>query len=179
MSDYRVTVKVRNARILQAIEKEGHESVAEFCRVWALRADHINALICMREAPVGEDGRLKVKARTLCDVLCLLPEDLWTETQLYQKHPRCTSYVDVSEDALEQTIRQIDAERTIKFLEQGLTPSQLTAIGRIGKEQSLKQSGETLGVSQERARQIEAKAIRKMRGVARKTDLIDQFAGEY
>lgn len=171
MSDYRVTVKVRNANILNAIEAEGFKSVSAFCRFWELPIVTINALITFRHKPMNDNGILSGNAQKLCAALCVLPEDLWTDEQLYMKLPRCTSHVDISEDELETTIRQLDAKRVIKMISNRISKREKDVVNARSREETFNKIGEVCGVSRERIRQIEMNAHRKMRRAAYKLNL--------
>jgi len=173
MSDYRVTVRVKNAHILNAIEEEGHESVAAFCRAWGLPVQMVSGFITFRVPPVGNNGVLKKPAALLCSILMKKPEELWTDEQLYLKLPKCTAEVDVREDELEATIRRLDAKTVVKKL-MGKSTKQAELVNvsprrkqilveRFSNEKTLKETADILNVCPERIRQLERDALRKIR----------------
>ena len=82
MSDYRVTVKVRNNRILKAMKEIGAEPGQKWCEANGLVYTQINNLINMTESPLLKTGALSTSAERLCDVLGKLAEELWTNDQI-------------------------------------------------------------------------------------------------
>ena len=183
MSDYRLKVSVRNANILRAIEADGCSSVAGFCKKWGIYSHYIpiSGLISMRSPPMTKGGVLTKTATILCETLCVLPEDLWTEDQLYLWLPKNTSTIDVSEDDLQRTIAALDARKIVKQLSNHgsshsplrLTPREKLAIERLhdDAETTLEEAGRELGVTREQARKIGEKGMRKMAGAyARQLD---------
>ena len=159
MSDYRVKVSVRNARILRAIKADGFRSVAAFCRFWGLNVHPVGAIIAMRTSPIGKEGRLSAEAQRLVDALCALPEDLWTDEQLWAKAKPVT--VDVSSEQARHMLEdQNEAARLLGVLK----PRERRVIeSRFSAERTLEQVGKELGVTRERIREIEQGALRKMR----------------
>ena len=83
MKDYRVTVKVRNNRILKAIEAVGGTPGQKWCEANGLTYATVNDYINMARGPLLPSSTLKESAQRLCDVLNKLPEDLWSNEQLY------------------------------------------------------------------------------------------------
>ena len=82
--DYRLTVKVRNNRILKAIEAVGGTPGGKWCAANGLNYVSVNELINLTSSPLNKvDGTLTLNASLLCDVLGKLPEDLWSNEQLY------------------------------------------------------------------------------------------------
>lgn len=181
MTDYRIKVTVRNARILRAIKDGGHDSVMSFARSAGVNYGRLIDLIAMRVTPVNEkSGRLKLIAQEICDALCMLPEDLWTDDQLFVKLQRSTYEVDVSEDRLVEAISSIDAKKALGILSESirpLTPRETKVLHmRFGigmnVECTLDEVAMQFGVDKERIRQIEAKALHKLRHPVRTDKLL-------
>ena len=169
MSDYNLKVTVRNGRILKAIEEGGYKSQSECARAMGVHPGSLNNIVAMRVAPIAKHtGRLIDIAQQLCDHLCKLPEDLWTEEQLFANLPRNTYTVDVSsEDAARL---QGDAPALLRRIVSStcLTQQQQTVIAdrflaNDGEGLTLDETGANHNVTRERIRQIEAKALRKLR----------------
>ena len=83
MKEYRVELKVKNNLLLTAIENAGFKSIAEFSRDIGVHMQSIHRLITLKEAPLKQDGTFTATAQKLLDYFCALPEDLWSEEQLW------------------------------------------------------------------------------------------------
>tara|TARA_R110000765_G_scaffold321145_1_gene413206 strand:- start:96 stop:641 length:546 start_codon:yes stop_codon:yes gene_type:complete len=166
MSDYRVKITVRNARILRAIEDAGFESQAACARAIGCSLTALNSLVAMRTPAVNKNGRLSTLAQLLVDELCLLPEDLWTQDQLFMDLERNTSETEVNETEV-QAIRDESAKLARKMLE-GLPSNDRRVLeGRFLKDETLDEISSTAGrdggkVMRERVRQIESRALRRL-----------------
>jgi len=176
--DYRVTIKVRNNRILQAIEEAGGTPGGKWCADQGLCYEVVNRLINMTDIPIKSDGTLTKTASRLCEVLGKLPDDLWSAEQLYPLEKNFASlemdYEQVvamlpAEDRYclddHSRIEQEQTKEIVMDALRGLHPLQREVI-RMRYECDLSQTecGELLGVSKDRIRQIEEKAMRKLRG---------------
>ena len=83
MNDYRVTVKVRNNRLLKAIEDAGGKTGQKWCETQRLSYASVNDLVNMVISPLTKEGKLTATAARLCEVLDKLPEELWSNEQIY------------------------------------------------------------------------------------------------
>jgi len=81
MSDYAISVQVRNGRIRRRIAECGFGSVGELCRKSGLHPERIGALLNLKLPPLLEDGRWRRSAAALAEVLGCTCEDLFSETQ--------------------------------------------------------------------------------------------------
>ena len=93
MSDYAISVKVRNGRIKRKIAECGFSSVNDLCRKSGLHPGWIGALLNLKLPPLTGDGRWRRSAAALADVLGCTCEDLFSETQrtlaLRDNHGEC------------------------------------------------------------------------------------------
>jgi RNA polymerase sigma factor (sigma-70 family) len=169
--DFNIKVTVRNGRLLSAI-RENYDSVAAFARALGRNGQTVNNLVTMREKPFKTKGWTDLAL----DVAAFLrkdPEELWPEYMKEVQLPRSTAELSAdlnevqaiqSSNSPEKQIAQLDA---VKILAEGLTPRELQAIKyRFVDQLTLDETGGKLGVSRERMRQIECKALRKMKARA-------------
>lgn len=186
MNDYRVNIKVRNNRILEAIERSGAESGGKWCAEKGLPYSAVNNLINMTASPILKAGHLTSTARNLCDALDKLPEDLWSDEQIRPLEKNFTS-LEMSHEQImtlmppEDTTyltnfeHAIDSKKLVTvmaYATEGLTPQEQEVLKRrFFDDMTLEEVGHRLGVNKERVRQIEAKALRKMRHPSRSDEL--------
>lgn len=138
MKDYRITVKVRNNRILKAIEAVGGTPGNKWCEANGLGYGLVNDLINLTASPIGEYGDLRPTAARLCEVLGVLPDF----SAIDQRETR--ALLDKAKARLTEREREVIALRYEKDL-------------------SLQECAKILKYTVERIRQIESKALRKLR----------------
>ena len=187
MKDYRVTVKVRNNRILKAIEAAGGEPGAKWCEEKGLSYQNVNALINMKKSPLAADGSLSAAALMLCDVLNVIPDDLWSNDQIYplernfseleMNKEEITALIESSNGVCVLDTSKFEQEQARKLLDGVIKklPPQIRKIieFRFYQDMSLDDCAKALGVTRERARQIEAKALRMLRHPTKIGGIID------
>lgn len=174
MKDYRVTVKVRNNRILNAIENIGGRPGSIWCEQAGLNYSHLNAYINMLTSPIEKGGGLKESALLLCDVLGVMPDDLWSEEQLY---PLEKNFSELEMD-FEQVAalmggeprlleEQADDDRVGRLIDDALKSltqrEKKVVIMRFRDDVTQKDTGAALGITSSRVQQIEKRALRKLR----------------
>lgn len=180
MNEYQIKVTVRNNLILKAIEQAGFKTVADCERAAEVHQGKFNALIAMRERPITTDGEFSFNAKRLMEILGAAPCELWTDEQLYLKLDRNTSKKEVSREDIHHFIEHQTSmfvlpdpehqivqneihdliDRTLKTLTK--REEQVLKL-RFEDDQTLEQVAQVFGVTRERIRQVEAKALRKMR----------------
>lgn len=187
MKDYRLTIKVRNNRILKAIEEAGGTPGKKWCDSVGLTYGCVNDLINMTSGPLGPNGEIRDVALKLCDVLGKLPQDLWSNEQLYpleknfsemnMDHEQVMAMLPQEDRSYVLDSSGLEQRQTRKLLDQALETltAKQRAVLRMKYEddRSLDEIGEVLSVSRERVRQIEASAIRKLKSPERVGLLVD------
>ena len=190
MTDYRVQIKVRNARLLRAIEKAGHQPGQIFAReVGISYTGHLLPYLNLKRTPFDENGDLRPCAEMLCVFLNRLPDELWSEEQRY---PLVTNAAEIELSAASvhellaspsdcadplSLLEKKQAAQAVDALLDTLTPREAEVLrlrhGIDGEPMNLEEMAKAKGCSRERIRQIEAKALRKLRAPARQTVLMD------
>jgi RNA polymerase sigma factor (sigma-70 family) len=181
--EYRIKVSVRNNLILNAIEDFGYTKISKFCEEHGLNTVSVRLLIQFRKRPIEPDGEFCTVAKDLMEVLGAAPTDLWTAEQLELCLTKNFSEKAIGQRALDKLLGMDNGELIaiapdeefskreskvvlIKALET-LTPrEQYVLVARFGlgcEEQTLEEISEDIDVTRERVRQIEAKALRKLR----------------
>lgn len=174
--DYRVRVTVKNNRILKAIERAGFTSIPAFCKLHGISYVGVMELIGLKTSPLKRDFSLKAVAIALCDALASTPDDLWSQDQIrpleknFSELEMSSSDVDrmLEGGGLEQNFHESFLKNDVLSALASLSDKEKLVIQmRYGfgeyDESSLEEVGNKLGVSKERVRQIEAKALRRFR----------------
>ena len=185
--DYRVTVKVRNNRILRAIESAGGATGGKWCEANGLQYSTVNDLINLRVSPRAADGSLSATAEKLCDILGKLPEELWSNDQLYpleknfseleMSHEQVVAMLPNEQQFYLMDTSEMERKQTKKLMDKALET--LTAREakilrmRFEDDLTLEAIGKQLGVTGQRVREIEARALRKMRHPTRVGMFVD------
>jgi hypothetical protein len=169
--DFNIKVSVRNGRLLRAI-REKYDSVSDLSRQLVRGNSQLGALVRMKLKPFNHNGWTDL-ALDVAAMVGKEPEELWPEHLRELQLLKSSSEMEVSLDSVKKIVQDGSTEKTlsqfsvISDLSKGLTPRQIRCISlRFVLHQNLEQTGKALGVSKERARHIEAKALRKMRGNA-------------
>ena len=169
--DFNLKITVRNGRLLREI-RDKYESSADMARKGNLQATQVSALVTMRDRPINKSGQWRDIALDVAGMLSCDPEDLWPEHMKEIKLKRATAEMSVSLDTVTQisqygSIADFERDEIVGSLMDGLMPREIKVIGMLYHSgETLKATGTEIGVSTERVRQIEARAIRKMQGNA-------------
>lgn len=192
--DYRVRFTVRNNRMLTAIEAAGYKTQAAFARAIGLDAGMLNDLVAMRKAPIGLSGEFTAEAKAVMEALGACPRDLWSDNQLTTTIRKNSGGFEIDHlqvqallesqaaamalpDPCEALEEKELADRVNEQLET-LTQRERSVIRQrfgIGcnSESTYEEVGQRFGVTRERIRQIEHKALRKLRHPARRGPLVE------
>lgn len=188
MSDYEITIRARNARILRLIRAQGFETVAEFCRAKNLGYQAIANLVSGLKPAINQNTWTR-PAKDLADALDTAPETLFTARQAAGRIKAVTREVSESElVALTEAPRaaaliEYDPERKVADDERNaalqaaiaeLTPREQAIIkarfGLDGPPRILDDIAKEFESSRDRIRQVEQKALRKLRARAGEHD---------
>jgi RNA polymerase sigma factor (sigma-70 family) len=187
MSDYRVSIKVRNNRILKAIEESGGTIGQKWCEENGLSYASINLFVNMTLGPLDNELNLRAQAAKLCEVLGKIPDELWNKEQLIPLEKNF-SELELNHSQVSALLENTEGSYTPCFIDYQQSKAQLSidkALSTITKreenlirlrfqdEKTLDECATIFGVSKERIRQIEAHVLRKLRMPDRAAPLKD------
>ena len=133
MTDYRLQLKVRNARLLRAIEARGQQPGPKFATLVGISySRHLLPYLNLTRAPFDAEGNLRPCAEKLCVYFNRLPSELWSTEQCLP-------------------------------LTQNTGEVELLRYGIDGPSHTLRDTAKTLKLSAERVRQLEARALSQLR----------------
>ena len=191
MKDYLLQIKIKNAPMMELMRLQGYENAAELSRASGIQQTIIGQYLNLKTAPWSSARNdWKISIVKLADCLkvpieslfpaqhlekCLPKNSIEAEIDLKELEQLCQGRLEPSiEDRLleESQINTLDAALdTLTVREQKI----LKMRHGIGYPESstLHEIADAFSVTTERIRQIEAKALRKLRNPLRSRDLID------
>ena len=169
--DFNIKISVRNGRLLKAIRAH-YDSVADLARKLPRNGSSLNGLVTMKVKPFNQNGWTDL-ALDVAAMVGKEPEDLWPDHLRELKLIKSTSEMEVDLESVKQLIQDGTSEKSLsqisaisKFSE-ALTKRERQCMAmRWALGHTLDETARVFGVTRERTRQIEAKAIRKMKGAA-------------
>jgi RNA polymerase sigma factor (sigma-70 family) len=186
MNDYRLEVKVRNANILRLMESRGIESVSELCRNAGTDNRAFGDVINLKRSPVNKKGEWTPCVLKVCEYLFVMPSDLFSQEQMTPLKTNKSS-VDLGFEDISRMLDDPTQDPSLRLERQDIVGAVGTVLedlterekkvinlrfGIDGKEHNLMEVADIFGVSCERVRQIEAKALRKLRHPTRSQPLL-------
>ena len=187
MKDYRITLKVRNNRILRAVEETGNKFGGKWCRANGVDYSKAVQLVAMTASPINDEGHLIEAAVQLCDALNKTPDDLWSKEQIYpleknfsdmeMDHEQILALLPNDQRSIEHDTSAVENAQASKLIGEtlkSLTKREEECIRlRFYQDMTLEGCAQNMGITRERVRQIELRAIRKLRHPQRVGMLVD------
>lgn len=195
MSDYRIDIKVRNNNILRMIESRGYISALQFCNASGYGYNTLIKLINMKDAPIGKDGNYRQIVHTLCEKLDCIIEELFSSAQMeaalesnhrtFQVNEAEMKFMltnTTEQRLLEDIVDDEKREAAFSDMLDTLCPREKLVVerrfGLNGHDpHTYDELAKHFDVTRERVRQIERKAINKLRHPSRRKLLNGLFEG--
>ncbi len=193
MNEYRVEVRVKNNLLINMMKKHGLNSQAELARSIGVNTTAVCNIVSLKESAYNKDGQMRVMATRLCDYFCCFPEEIYPAQVLFSSCNKNMVVREVSYDELSAITEQEELNPLNILIEGsqedylgGVMEKRLTereqkvikmrfGVG-MNSDHYLGEVAGALGVSCERVREIEAKALRKLRGMAsRHAKTVDRY----
>lgn len=194
LKTFEVEIRLRN-NLLKQRRIELGLSPREFAEKAGLNYGSYLKLEGLRESPLGSRGEWRQCARRVADFLRMLPDDLFPSEVLAVEQNRVTTCLSPKEmrslcegstllepPALPSAgIEEHDVRKALcqalSFLNKREKKVITSRFGLRGKPKTLEELSKDLGVGGERVRQIEQKALRKLRQPWCKAPLYDAMEG--
>ena len=184
MKDYKVKIKVYNGKLSAAIEDAGYNSFPKFAAAAGISYPKLNHLLNMTDSAVNKKGELHPDVIQVCVFLNKEPSQLFNDVQMYDGLRVNTSNIYLDEVEVSSLmcrdpssdpsalLEEKDTQNIIDNILATLTPKEQTIVrllyGLDGEEKTLADAGKDFDLTRERVRQIEAKALRKLRHLDRR-----------
>lgn len=184
--DYILQIKVKNGPLLRALRMRGFKNVRRFCAETGCCESMLGKYLSLQSTPLNSRGDWKASALALARHLRLPPDALFPEQHLDRALAKASGEVEVSRAEIAALVEHNDPDEAEN--RERLALAVEGALGRLspreervlrlrngfnGEPKTLKEVGKALGVQQERVRQIEAKALRRMRSFTSLKSLSD------
>ena len=187
--DFRINIKVRNNRLIEAIEESGGQLGGKWCSANGLRYTSVNDLIRLKASPLAANKiDLSATAAKLCEVLNKSPNELWSDDLIHPlvqndiavklSAPELKQIVQYHENEPDKLFAISEMQDKVNDVVNDLDPREKEVIKMLFfDELTLEEVGERFDVTRERVRQIEARALRKLRHPSR-TEELKSYLGE-
>ncbi len=178
IKDYAVKIKVQNNRMLSYMRAMGYKNANQLSKACGVGPNEIGLLLNFKKTALTKGEAWRISVLRICEVLKCLPEDIIPEQHLRNTMEKNNAEIALDADqikliALDKTFalpdNSIEKQQAIETIHRALAtlPKRYrTVIERRWLSDApitLREVGEELGVSHERARQMELIAMRKLK----------------
>lgn len=177
--DYCLVIRIRNNRLREIMEREGFKTARALAEASGVHPTEIGKYLALQKPPITKAGEWSKTALKLAALLRSLPEDLFPRQHLrtalkVARVERKMDYAQIAAllpspvitDDPEQLLIEADTKQIVRRMLSTLTAREERVIrgryGFDGDEKTLEDVANEFGVSRERARQMEVKALHKM-----------------
>jgi RNA polymerase sigma factor (sigma-70 family) len=182
--DFRVTVTVRNGRLMRAIEAHGFDTLIEFARMAKIEPSMLSAFVTLKKSPFRAGGGLREPAERMALYLNKEIEELFPPAFLHRALAKSSITLELDAHQVVGMLAQPQSPEAAMITDQALsqldaslaklTPRQRTVIeqrfGLDGKgERTLDQVAAANNLHRERVRQIEKRALEAMQHADKKS----------
>lgn len=176
--DYELTLTVKNAPLLNMMRASGYKTVSELSRASGISQGEIGKMVNLQSAAYRKDGvTIRDSVNKLADFLCVSPCELFPESHLSDPLVKNKFTAQLPQLQMHQlSVSSMEPDKFLEFIDTEETDCFADMVSsivtnreknilkkRFEEEKTYKQIGEEEGISTERVRQIEAKALRKLR----------------
>lgn len=192
--DYLVTVKVQNNYLWQKMQLWGIETAAQLSRETGVNCREVGRILNLKIPAYTKTGKIYLCVQKLCDFFSCDVVDLFPEQHIEKSLPTNKIRIEADIEQLMST-RLLDGARDPAELLSWDQESELAnevydtlarltqdehkvinmRLGLDGDSHTLQETSDAMGLSRERVRQIEAKALRKLSS----PKLTDRIRGVY
>lgn len=187
--EYRVDIKVRNNLFIEKIEGAGYKTIGEFCRLHKLNTTRIGEIISMKVSPLMANGKFQIQVQKAANILACFPEDLFSEDQMTMALKNNKYSIKVKEAEIKFMLDQTKPaalldDMVLENQKNNLLKKALDSLPirekkilslrfglEDGIEHTLDEIGREFGVSATRIRDVESRALRRLRHPIRSAEL--------
>ena len=181
VKDYVIQFKVKNGPMLSIMRANGMETAADLYRASGVNQTAIGKYLNLLQSPWSERNNWSAAVLKIAKTLKVAPEMLFPEQHILKPLEKNRAEIEMDLEDMEQLTGEMstdhllgpteDDQDTVDLLREKIrtitSREEECLVMRFGLDgnepQSLKAIGDRFGVTQERIRQIEAKALRKLR----------------
>ena len=186
-ADVRMEVRVRNNLILKKIEAAGYKTTADLLKAMKesgikVTAVRIYRIIAMKDLPEGRHGTWYPDIEKLAMFLKCSPEELFSAKQRSTKLDDNRAVAEIEYETFERIAVSTPEQLLLSKEMQDLLSKHLCQLParmervlrlRYWDQQSGNQIADTLGVTRERAYQLEKRALKKLKAMETFKQLAD------
>ena len=168
INDVRVSINLKNNKLLTAMESKGYYSIKKFADDAGVSYHFMLGLVKMTYTPIDTNGDYKESIFKMCEILQKMPDDLFSERQKYQPLENNQFIFDV--DSAQPAYAQIESREFSHSVEKMLDilpPFQKELVkSYFGFDTipiNMSQISKDKKITPARVKQIMDKALRKLR----------------